>query len=69
MKGGLCLISDLSNRTFHFRKGKVGEVVQAGGPLTAMTGDAAGWVGLYAGVSIVLDVVPTQSPQVGRGGS
>jgi hypothetical protein len=50
--------------------------VQANGPLVAMNGDAAGWRGLYppaegekpgwfngrdgAGVSIVLDVVPTQ---------
>jgi hypothetical protein len=68
--------------TFKFRKGET--VVQTNGPLVVMNGDAAGWVGLYppaeggetgwfhgregAGVSIVLDVVPTQDLGEGRAG-
>jgi hypothetical protein len=73
-EGGLRMIFDLSGRPFKFREGTA--VVQANGPLVAMNGDAAGWRGLYppaegekpgwfhgregAGVSIVLDVVPSQ---------
>ena len=80
--GGLRLIFDLSGRPFKFRKGET--VVQADGPLVVMNGEAAGWVGLYppaegantgwfhgregAGVSIVLDVVPTQDSGEGRAG-
>jgi hypothetical protein len=72
--GGLRMIFDLDGRPFKFRNGET--VVQADGPLVVMNGGAAGWVGMYppaegggtdwrhgregAGVSIVLDVVPTQ---------
>jgi hypothetical protein len=58
--------------------------VEADGPLVVMNGEAAGWVGQYppaeggetgwfhgregAGVSIVLDVVPTQDFGAGNAG-
>jgi hypothetical protein len=82
-EGGLRLIFDHSDRPFQFREGHAGEGVP-NGPLVVMNGNAAGWVRLYLpavergmdwrhgregkGVSIVLDVVPTQDKGVGQAG-
>jgi hypothetical protein len=61
----------VGDRPFHFRFGPEGELIPAGGPVVLMNGQAAGWQGggmgspffhgrAGQGVSIVLDVVPTQ---------
>ncbi len=69
----------MGDRPFQFRNGPDGKVVPAGGPLVVMNGQAAGWQGdgtkspwmhgrAGQGVSIVLDVVPSQDLGAGNAG-